>query len=288
MAGVAAEYTDLPVLLGERRSMVGVITRPRAAGDPGLPAVVILNTGIVHRVGHHRMYVTLSRLLAAAGRTVVRFDQSSLGDSSPRNDQLPPLAAGLADIKDALDWIEKTHRLSRFVLIGLCSGADQSILYGHSDARVLGMVIMDPTLPPTPRYYFYYIVKRLSNLQNWISVLTLRSGLMRIAVAHLRNRFKPRERSRPPTLLNLQFSPYLAQCYGATAARGLKVLAAFTSLSPRHAYERQILDAFPELSTSGTLQLQYFRDSDHLFSAPRDRERLYRVIASWLDVHWGG
>jgi pimeloyl-ACP methyl ester carboxylesterase len=254
--------------------------------DPAVPAVVIFNTGIVHRVGHNRMYVTLARMLATAGRVTVRFDQSGLGDSGPRNDRLPPLAAGLADIREALDSVQKTYQVSRFVLVGLCSGADQCVLYGHTDPRVVGIVILDPTIPPTRRYYVHYILRRLRHLQNWISVLTGRSGLLRLLSAHLLYRLRPGEKSKPATLQGLRFSPYLAESYAATAAQGMKLLAAFTALSPRHAYVRQILDAFPEVSSGGTLQLQYFPDSDHLFSAVQERARLYRVIIEWLAAHW--
>jgi pimeloyl-ACP methyl ester carboxylesterase len=286
MAAVGDPFTEQALLLGQRRSLVSVIARPRLPGNADLPAIVILNTGIVHRVGHHRMYVTLSRMLAAGGRTVGRFDQSGLGDSSPRGDHLPPLAAGLADIKEVLDALENSHQVSRFILIGLCSGADQSVIYGHADPRVVGLVIMDPTIPPTPRYYLHYIWRRVRHLQNWISFITGRSGLVRIAAAHLQNRMRPRENSQALSLQNLQFSPYLAQCYAATAARGIKLLAELTALSPRHAYQQQIVDAFPEVSARGSLQLQYFPDIDHLFSAPADRARLFLVIDSWLSVHW--
>ncbi|HEV2700085.1 MAG TPA: alpha/beta hydrolase, partial [Steroidobacteraceae bacterium] len=248
--------------------------------------VVILNTGIAHRVGHNRMYVTLSRMLAACGRIAVRFDQSGLGDSAPRHDRLPPLSGGLADIREALDSVEKICQVSRFVLIGLCSGADQSVLYGHTDPRVVGLVIMDPTIPPTRRYYLHYILRRLHHLKNWISLLTGRSGLLRLATTHLRYRLQESDKLSPLTLQDLRFSPYLARSYAASAARGLKLLTTFTSPSPRHEYERQILDAFPEVSAGGTLQMQYFRDSDHLFTASRDRARLFRVIIDWLAVHW--
>ncbi len=286
MAAPVEEFTEQALLLGERRSLVSVIARPRGPSNAELPAMVILNTGIVHRVGHYRMYVTLSRMLAAGGRTIVRFDQSGLGDSGPRADRLSPLAAGLADIKEVLDALENSHGLSRFILIGLCSGADQAVLYGHTDPRVVGMIMMDPTIPPTPRYYLYYILHRMRHLRNWINFITGRSGLVRTASDHLLTGMSLQEKSRPPSLENLRFSPYLAQCYAATAARGLKILATFTALSARHAYVRQILDAFPEVSAQGSLQLQYFPESDHVFSAPADRARLFRVIDSWLGRHW--
>ena len=286
MASVGEAFLEQALLLGDHHSLVSVIARPFASGHVHGPAIVILNTGIVHRVGHNRMYVTLSRMLAAGGYTVIRFDQSGLGDSASRADELSPLAAGLADIKEILDSVEKSHRISRFILIGLCSGADQAVLYGHTDTRVVGLVVMDPTIPPTPRYYLHYVLQRMRHLRNWSSVITGRSGLVRTASRHLLNRLLASKKPHPISLDNLQFSPYLAQCYAATAARGLKILAAFTAVSPRHAYVQQMVDAFPEISAQGSLQLQYFPESDHLFSSSADRSRLFRVINSWLDMHW--
>jgi pimeloyl-ACP methyl ester carboxylesterase len=282
MDAVVANFQEQAVLLGDRRSLVGIITRPQASLRNDAPAIVILNTGIVHRVGHHRMYVTLSRLLAESGRTVVRFDFSGIGDSEPRNDRLSPLMACLAEIKEVLDSVQNTHQVSRFVLVGLCSGADHAALYAHTDPRVVGLVLMDPTMPPTARYYFYYLMQRLRNLRNWVSVVTGRSGLLRLMSAHLRNRVRPQSDLADLNLQNLQFSSYLAKCYESAARRGIKMLSVFTSVSARHTYQRQMLDAFPEASSHGALRLEFFPDSDHLFSAEKERTRLYRVIMDWL------
>jgi pimeloyl-ACP methyl ester carboxylesterase len=282
MVAVVARFKEQAVLLGERRSLVGIITRPLISQRSDAPAIVILNTGIVHRVGHHRMYVTLSRLLAEAGRMVVRFDFSGIGDSEPRNDHLSPVIACLAEIKEVLDSIENTHQVSRFVLVGLCSGADHAALYAHTDPRVVAVVLMDPTLPPTARYYLHYLIQRLRNLRSWVSVITGRSGLLRLMSAHLRNRMRPQGGLEDLNLQNLQFSKHLAKCYHAAAVRGIKMLSVFTSVSARHTYQQQMRDAFPEAASRGALRLEFFPDSDHLFSAHRERMRLYRVILDWL------
>ena len=60
----------------------------------------------------------------------------------------------------------------------------------------------------------------------------------------------------------------------------LWVLAGVVGLSYAH---RHFFDAFPEASTGGALRLEYFPDSDHLFSKERERTRLFRVIADWLE-----
>jgi pimeloyl-ACP methyl ester carboxylesterase len=282
MAAVTLKFKEQAVLLGQRRSLVGVVARPLVSYRTDEPAIVILNTGIVHRVGHHRMFVTLSRILANQGRTVVRFDLSGIGDSQPRNGGQSPLVSSLADVKEALDSVAETHQASRFILVGLCSGADHAVLYGHTDPRVVGLVLIDPTMPPTARYYFHYIMQRLRHLSNWISVVTGRSGLLRLVSAHLQQRVRPQSDLQGLTMQNLQFSPYLAKCYNASAVRGIKMLSVLTSVSARHTYQQQMLDAFPGVSSNNALRLEFFSDSDHLFSTDRERERLYGVIVDWL------
>ena len=283
MAAVAEEFKEQVVVLGRRKSLVSIITRPTVADGIDRPAIIILNTGIIHRVGHHRMYVTLARTLARSGYTVVRFDFSGIGDSAPSEDKMPPLAACLSEIKEVLDSVAQTHKIGRFVLAGLCSGADHAIMYGSSDPRIVGLVLMDPTLPPTLRYYFHYVMQRLLNLRNWLSVATFRSGLLRLAVNQLMRTVQAK-RTAPGelTLQNLQFSPQLAESYRTASMRSVNMLAVFTSVSVRHTYQRQILDAFPEAGSGGRLRLEYFPDSDHLFSTQNARERLYHVIGDWL------
>ena len=284
MTALELRFKEQAVLLGPRQSLVAIVARPLDSTQSTEPAVVILNTGIVHRVGHHRMYVTLSRVLAGTGRTVVRFDFSGIGDSAPRSDGLTPLMSCLQDIKEALDSLERLRLASRFVLVGLCSGADHAVLYGHTDPRVAGLVLMDPTLPRTARYYFHYILQRLGNLQNWMSVLTGRSGLLRLAAEHVVNWVRPRPQGnlQQLDLGNLPFSPYLITCYRATATRRQRILFVLTSVSTRHTYAQQWRDAFPEVGSSGAVRAEFFAKSDHLFSAGKDQELLFQVITDWL------
>lgn len=284
MAALAAAFKEQVALLGRDNSLVSIIARPAGVEAGGRPAIVILNTGITHRVGHHRMYVAMSRLLAGAGHTVVRFDFSGIGDSAPAKDRMPPLAACLEQIRDVIDSIERTYSIKRVVLVGLCSGADHAILHAFKDERVTGLVLMDPTLPPTLRYYFHYVRQRLSRARSWLSVATGKSGLMRMAATHLRGMLRSEGNSPERlTLQSLQFSPHLARCYRGVARRSVKMLAVFTCVSARHTYPHQILDAFPETVSGGSLRLGYFPESDHHFSPPQARSRLLRLIADWLE-----
>ena len=67
----------------------------------------------------------------------------------------------MADIRDALEGLSINRKAARFVLVGLCSGADHALAFGHTDPRVAGLVLLDPWMPATPRHYIRYVAMRL-------------------------------------------------------------------------------------------------------------------------------
>src|SRR5262249_18773844 len=105
LAGMTGAFNEHPALFGRSASLLGILSRPTYELPARRPAVVILNTGIAHRVGHHRMYVKMARALAASGHLAFRFDLSGIGDSASRGDGVTPTEAHRADVSDALDWL---------------------------------------------------------------------------------------------------------------------------------------------------------------------------------------
>ena len=74
---------------GDRKSLVGIVTLPeRPDHGQDLPAIILLNAGLAHRVGPQRLYVKMARHMASQGFAVLRFDFSGIGDSEPRTDRL--------------------------------------------------------------------------------------------------------------------------------------------------------------------------------------------------------
>jgi pimeloyl-ACP methyl ester carboxylesterase len=267
------------VRLGKHRSLVGIMARAALPGERA--TVVILNTGIAHRVGHHRMFVTLARLLAREGFNVLRFDFSGIGDSEPRRDSLSPLASSLADLDDVLDWLERERAVSRVVLIGLCSGADHAILHAHSDPRVAGLVLMDPSVPTTARFYAHYIFRRLTRLRSYVSVMLGRSGLVRVWIRHLYG-FRSNADMRPASLEDLRFHSYLRQSYRSAIKNGVQILAVFTGEITRQTYREQMLDAFSDIVFGDRLRLEFFPSTDHVFTSEKDRAQLFKIIRNWI------
>ena len=278
------------VLLGAMKTLVGVMTEPDDYKSDDRPVFVILNSGIIHRVGHHRMYVTLARALAGAGYQALRFDLSGIGDSESRGDALTPLEGVLADVREVVDWLMTTREARRIILVGLCSGADHSLVYAISDPRICGLVLLDPSIPPTWGYYVRELLHQLKRPKAWINFATGRSRRwtkLHRAIGLARGNARERhwlDLSDPAIRL------FLHNAYQRSMDLRMKCLAIFTSGMPhQHNYRRQILDAFPTVPFTGGLQLEYFSGCDHVFTSEKDRERLFAIILAWVaSTSFGG
>jgi alpha-beta hydrolase superfamily lysophospholipase len=120
---------ERPVSLGPL-PLFGIVTEipDQVAG----PTVVFVDEGNTPHIGQSRMWVELARALAAEGLRVLRFDLSANGDSGARPGQ--PWHIGWAidafqDLADARRAISAEDP-ANVVLVGLCSGAYQSIEEG--------------------------------------------------------------------------------------------------------------------------------------------------------------
>jgi pimeloyl-ACP methyl ester carboxylesterase len=275
---MSQRISEQAVLFGSWTSLVGIVTKAVSPASANRPAIVILNTGIIHRVGHHRMFVTMSRALGAVGYTVLRFDFSGIGDSSPRYDGLPLVDACMAEIREALDWLERDGAASRMILIGLCSGADHAVLYGHTDPRIVGLVLMDPSIPPTLRYYVHYIGRRLRRLRSWFNVLSGRSHTLRMLMRHM----LPIAQRYP--LQNRVPRQTIERHYRNSVDSGIEILAIFTEETTRQTYREQMIEALPNVSFGDRLTLEFFPGSDHTFALESDRSRLIQLILQWVSA----
>jgi pimeloyl-ACP methyl ester carboxylesterase len=275
--------TDKVVLLGERKSIVAIATQPAAAAEAVRPAIIILNTGIIHRVGHNRMYVTLARELAELGHTVLRLDQSGIGDSDARPDVLDPLLAGLVDIKDAIDWLSSSKGVKSVILMGLCSGANHSVVYAGSDPRVVGTVLLDPSIPPTARYHLNDFGERLMRSETWKNLLLGKGRAWRLIT---RRSPKAAVEDWAPDQLsfkNPEIRAFVENAYARAVSGGNQLLAIFTGgMKYQHNYRRQLLDAMPNVRFGNQLRIEYLARCDHTFMLATDRRWLFETVKAWL------
>ena len=133
---------------GVDAKLSGILSSPQGRASEK-PAVVLLNSGSVHRVGPNRLYVTLARTLTGQGYPVFRMDFQGLGDSawpsSPRENHPYPDSA-VPDTKSALDFLKEKFGHKRFVLVGLCSGAHAAFHAGIelADHEITDSILINP------------------------------------------------------------------------------------------------------------------------------------------------
>lgn len=139
-------------------------------GAPGARCgVLVIVGGPQYRVGSHRQFVLLARRLAAEGVPVFRFDYRGMGDATgaPRD-----FEAVREDIHAAIEaFTAQSPGLKDVVLWGLCDAASAALDYGWRDARVKGMVLLNPWVRTDEglarAYLKHYYLKRLSSRQFW-------------------------------------------------------------------------------------------------------------------------
>jgi pimeloyl-ACP methyl ester carboxylesterase len=107
----------------------------------------LLPVGAEHHIGSSRMYVSLARLWARHGYTVLRLDLAGLGDSGTRpgrpNDEVFPPAA-IDDIRVAVEFMKSRYGIADITLGGLCSGAYHSLRAAIAEVPVNRILLVNP------------------------------------------------------------------------------------------------------------------------------------------------
>jgi pimeloyl-ACP methyl ester carboxylesterase len=249
--------------------------------------VVLVNAGIVHRVGPNRMYVDIARSLAARGFSVLRFDLSGLGDS-PAADTAASLSdAAVADVRAAFDFLQSTKHATSFIVSGLCLGANYSFLAAAADHRVTGVAVVDPTVPRTRRGRLVHLRRRATHLATLREVVTLRHPIWR--------RSWSRIREAPVPEFALDWGDQRSGADLATPApdaaqralrelidRGVQLMLVFTGgVNHVYNYRDQLFDLLPGFDFRGQLRLEYMPETDHAVSDRVSRATLLDGMVEW-------
>src|SRR5690606_15338895 len=74
----------------------------------------------------------------------------------------------------------------------------------------------------------------------------------------------------------------------ALVGRGVQVFALYTGGAARYfSHPRQFFAGYGAAARSAQVTFAYWRDCDHLFLLPEDRERLLAALSDWLRQRFG-
>jgi len=146
--------------------LIGILHSPEQVCGTGLLIVV---GGPQYRVGSHRQFVLLARFLAEHGIPVFRFDYRAMGDSDGEAVDFENVNQDIAAAMDC--FLKEMPGLEKLVIWGLCDAASAALFYGYQDARVSGLILLNPWVRTdvsiAKTYLKSYYRQRLFSAEFW-------------------------------------------------------------------------------------------------------------------------
>jgi len=209
-----------------------------------------------------------------------RIDLGGIGDSTATSDAITFRQSAVADTRAAMTSLGQMTGARRFVIFGVCAGADNALAIASADDRVAGIVVVDPAVYATPRSLVRELRQRAFSGEGISQALRWAA---RTARARVRLEIARRRQGNEPQTEGRDYPP--AHVFGAQLAsladRGVRVLAVYSGIhNERYNHEDQLFEAFPALR--GRIDRAYFPDANHTFTQLEDQTALIETTLRWI------
>lgn len=245
-------------------------------------AMILLTAGMLHNVGPYRMYVDIANNLAEKGISSLRFDLSGIGESLGVGTAGKSIDRAAMETMEAMDYLANNQGIEKFILFGLCSGADDSIQTALKDRRVKGVIALDGLGYTTKRSKFNHAVlltRKMLRIKKWIRKISRFTGI-NLAPASLAMGSDVREFPETPE----QASHELQQL----TDRNTQLHFIYTGGTDYYNYAKQFYDMLPTVKWKGKESTTYFPHMDHVVLLCEDRKELVdHVIEKTLQMAAG-
>ena len=287
---------------GPASRLFGILSEPGdgAHAAHADTAVLMLIVGGNYRSGPNRNYVKAAREFAAAGYRALRFDVTGLGDSGAHDG---PAADSMyrdwatADVSAAIDMLQ-ARGVTRFFLMGICSGSYLAFQTALKDTRVTGVMLVNPRLlewdpdkngpwqASMQRYYkstLYYRQALLRSdvyarlVRGQVDVRGIARRMVELVAARIVRAWQAAVLRRPPAEGVLAKFRHLAW-------RGVQVAVVMSEQDDGLDYMQF------HIGTNGSrmrgqpgFQMVLIPDSDHTFSTVNGQAALFTEVRAFLD-----
>lgn len=272
------------IQFGDNQSLIGILSSPEML-QKDKPAFIFVNSGLLHRVGPFRIYVSISRELAKHQFPSLRMDLSGKGDSAVKQNSLSLKENTNQDITDAMDHLQHTLGVSKFIVCGICTGADNAYEIAFNDERVIGVIPIDGYAYPTTKFHLKKLCLRLTNSNSWRNLAT-----KLLPFTQEKNKDEPRlDKSNVSANYRMIFPDKIEFENNLSKAltRGSKFLVVFTGgWYMFYNYKNQFEDSISRIFDDHKIVVKHNPKSDHTYILQKDTQWLISEIVSWTKKHF--
>lgn len=259
---------------GPAEKLMGILSRPsESLGDA--PVALMLNAGIVHRVGPFRLHVDLARTLAEQGYASLRLDLSGLGDSEVRTELADGEDRFALDVADAMNALHEAIGVQAFVPIGLCSGAYNSHQVLIANERAAGGVFLDGIVYETDGH-------RRRKWQRRLRYRFLRNAIKKRVSLDRALLAEPDEIDAAEFFTNDQSADEIASEIESMLERQQQLLFLYTEGYRDISSAEQFQEMFGIEPDGQQLQVDYYSNFEHTLRLTRHRRVIVNRIAEWF------
>lgn len=270
--------TETPVLFGPDRHLMGILATPDASSSV---ACLLLNVGVTHRVGPRRLNVKLARQLAQIGVPSLRLDLSGIGDSGAANSRTSFREQSIRDLQSAMDHVEATTGIRRFVVLGICSGAANGYWLALNDKRVVGLLMFDGFTFPTFKTQLLHDWHRLRT--------TPPRTVIAKAMRRVKRLFGITTEATPASIFNavsdasLPTAAEFGQALHSLVDRDVSLYLVYSgSLLVHHNYHGQLADALAHPEFLSRVRYDYLPEIDHIATPIAAQQQLMAIVCEWV------
>ena len=285
-------------LFGPQKNLVGIASIP--AEQNQTVGVLLLNAGVVHKVGPFNLNVEFSRFLANRGFLAFRFDTGGLGDSRKIKSNLSHHESILQDISEAISVLCDQYQLQRVVVLGLCTGAENAFKAALHDERVVGSVLLDGYGYETKKHKWNHIRDRVFDPKRIFNFVLRKLGLKKSNVK-ASNDLNADQSAENPADLDAELqaleeenrSDYIwtlpeKSAYQKDMAmlyqRGVKFLHIYSGgVYSYYSYKDQFRDSFKDEAFLQCVDVEWYPQADHTYKILKDREAMMLRVGLWLE-----
>jgi pimeloyl-ACP methyl ester carboxylesterase len=221
--------------------------------------------------------------LAIAGFTVLRFDFSGIGESEKRNDALPRQEHTICEAKAAMDLLAANYGVENFLLLGICSGADDAFRVALVDNRVVGALLVEPFMFRSRGFALDSIKGKLLHPAYWMRLMrrAAEAAWSRLLSCH-----RPRTSSTPledeSHAWVMPQPERIVEDLHTLASQGVALLLVYAPPGPAEYNYRTILE--PEVKALGLdalIRMHTFTGSNHTLSPLHHQAQLAEMAVEW-------